>query len=265
MKAWALYRPGAALKTLLQSLGWWAYLSHTVSIGVAIGTGLVSQYSLPARIIVGLACGAMVLFVIGFSIAIYRVGEPRAEGSQRPSAEVSALVSQIAELKDENRKLKEDNQNLSDPIGAVGRRVNSVVDEIAIKDAPRLLLEYKTEGGRNLLTLINDGDDAIYRWNLRPLVISYSKIVASHHGNPSIQGKQKLPVEVSIGSENHTLLHTLREEIPLHAGHRQAMLEVYYEDAKGASYLRAFEAIVYPEGSLLLQPGAITLLPTQRV
>lgn len=173
-------------------------------------------------------------------------------------SQVVDLNNRLQALTQENATLKQDNEDLRNPSDGIKRIIKSVVDEDlmsqALKDAPDLRIDYKTDGVKNHLTLINEGEETIYRWTFRPLRISYSKLVSTDFGNAAIESKHKLPTEVKIGNLDKPLYYFVHKDLPSEA---TVFFEVYYEDKKGRGFIREFEAKTYMNETLLFQPGPI--------
>jgi hypothetical protein len=79
--AWRLYRHGAALKTLLQSLGVWQWLVLGLTIVMSATGAWLSHLSPILRALLALAGFAVLILTVGFAIALYRAyKEPELSG-----------------------------------------------------------------------------------------------------------------------------------------------------------------------------------------
>ena len=77
LSAWALYRHGVALKGLLLSLGVWGYLLTMGATSIAVVSAMLISLPIWGKGLIGIAILAVLLFCIGFTVAIVRVGTPR--------------------------------------------------------------------------------------------------------------------------------------------------------------------------------------------
>ncbi len=129
-------------------------------------------------------------------------------------------------------------------------------DRKLLESAPRLLVEYSTDGVKNHLTFINDGDTALYRWNLNPLRCAYNRSLATAYGNPPITAKNRIVQEVIFDGDGSPMFDFIRTKTPPNADTTTA---IYYEDEKGHGFIRDFTLKTYANGSLIWEPGEIRL------
>lgn len=125
---------------------------------------------------------------------------------------------------------------------------------INTETAPRMLIDYVSDGIKNFLTLKNDHVSAtLYRWNLRPIKCVFTKNFYSAYGNPAIQGKHEI-VQEFIFEDNIPLVDYLRQKTPTNS---DVTAEMYFENEKGAGFIQPFTLVTYPDGSLKWQPGIV--------
>jgi hypothetical protein len=182
---------------------------------------------------------------------------------QATNAKLYDAQAALNELARENTRLKED---LANPSMGIRRVVGESVDATLISGAPKLLIDYSVgpNGKGNFLTLFNDGPETLYRWNLRPLFMTYKKKLWSIYGNPSITSKNKIVHEVSFdGPGDMTLVEFLRSSLP-EIG-TEVSTEVYYSDGNGQGFVRPFTLRAYQNGALIWEPGEIRTQPHQSV
>lgn len=134
-------------------------------------------------------------------------------------------------------------------------------DKKLLESAPRLLVEYSTDGVKNHLTFINDGDTALYRWNLNPLRCAYNRSLSTAYGNPTITAKNRIVQEVIFDGDGSPMFDFIRSKTPPNADTTTA---IYYEDEKGHGFIRDFTLKTYANGTLVWEPGEIRLHDGQK-
>jgi hypothetical protein len=70
---WGIYRHGAALKGLLESLGLWKYVAFGIAAIMSGAYAFFSGLPVPLQVVAGLLGFAGILFVVGFGIVLVRV------------------------------------------------------------------------------------------------------------------------------------------------------------------------------------------------
>jgi len=118
---------------------------------------------------------------------------------------------------------------------------------------PDILVEYSSNGVKNFLTLINDSEETAYRFSLRTLNISYEKQLYFQHGIPPLQGKHKHVADFGF-EDSYPLDEFIRSKAPANAA---TTAELYYENNKGAGFVREFTLKTHSNDTLIWQPGPI--------
>ncbi len=73
-KAWKLYRHGAAFRTLLVSLGGaWPYVVSAAATVIGGGAAFLTVLPVWGKILLGLGVTALLLFIVGLGIAVWKV------------------------------------------------------------------------------------------------------------------------------------------------------------------------------------------------
>lgn len=104
-RAWAVYRHVAALKGLLSSLGLWKYLALAVAVSTSAAIAWLSTLPLWGKGLAGMITFALAVAVIGFLLALYKVGKyhpesimedmPDKSDSPKPNAPLSHQSPEI--------------------------------------------------------------------------------------------------------------------------------------------------------------------------